>query len=233
MGKIGYGYGSEWHLLRYLGYHREYLNRLILEKTGGTSIQWLDFKFSNNNSPLLHDKELKGLEFILDKQVQEIWKSFWPQTGNPQNWDAVGKLNKNGREEWLLVEAKGHLEEINSDCGAKNSDSIQQITSALLETSAAFGNNEQPIENWLKNYYQYANRLAVLNFLTNKLSPLIPANLLFIYFVGDNQVNFKCPQNKEEWIPALDEMEAWLGIKKNAELNKRVYKLFLPVNPNM
>ena len=31
MGKIGYTYGSEWHLLRYLGYHRNELNRQIEE----------------------------------------------------------------------------------------------------------------------------------------------------------------------------------------------------------
>ena len=52
MGTIGYGYGSEWHLLRYLGYHRHYLSQEILNMIGGEILQWLDFKFSPANVPL-------------------------------------------------------------------------------------------------------------------------------------------------------------------------------------
>lgn len=33
MGNMGYGYGSEFHLLRYLGYHRHQLNRAVEEQT--------------------------------------------------------------------------------------------------------------------------------------------------------------------------------------------------------
>lgn len=70
MGKIGCGYGSEWHLQRYLGRHRELLREEILSITGGDDIQWLDFNFSNSNEPLMRDRELKGVEF-LDEQVKE------------------------------------------------------------------------------------------------------------------------------------------------------------------
>ena len=113
MGKIGCGYGSEWHLLRYLGRHRNFLQTEILTKTGGDSIRWLDFNYSNKNKPLMRDRELKGVEF-LDKNVQKLWYNYWPQRGNVQNWDAIGKLRIEDREEWLLVEAKSHIKEINS-----------------------------------------------------------------------------------------------------------------------
>ena len=43
MADIGYGYGSEWHLLRFLGYHRNALDSPILRATGGQEIEWLDF----------------------------------------------------------------------------------------------------------------------------------------------------------------------------------------------
>ena len=69
MGKIGFGYGSEWHLLRHLGYHREYLSLKTLEVTGGNSIEWLDFGFSKENVPLKDDKEFLGLEFIKDTNI--------------------------------------------------------------------------------------------------------------------------------------------------------------------
>lgn len=231
MGKIGFGYGSEWHLLRHLGYHREYLSQNILNVTGGSSVEFLDFDFSKENAPLQDDKEFLGLEFIRDEQVQEKWKSFWAQTGNSQNWDAVGKIHFDNRDEWLLVEAKGHIGEINSDCGATNPTSKQKIFTALEKASQVFGNQSKPVENWLKNYYQYANRLAVLHFLMNECVPSINARLLFIYFYGENRENAKCPQNEQEWFPAIQEMNDWLGVDKNCELTKRVHYLFLPVNP--
>ena len=152
MGKIGFGYGSEWHLLRHLGYHREYLSQNILNVTGGSSVEFLDFDFSKENAPLQDDKEFLGLEFIRDEQVQEKWKTFWAQTGNSQNWDAVGKIHFDNHDEWLLVEAKSHIGEINSDCGATNPTSKQKIFTALEKAGQAFGNQSKPVENWLKNY---------------------------------------------------------------------------------
>jgi len=221
MGTIGHGYGSEWHLLRHLGYHRNYFSQEVLKVTGGNTIEWLDFKFSPKIVALKNDREFIGLEFIKDMQVQEKWKSFWAQHGNSQNWDAVGKIHFDNRYEWLLVEAKAHMSEIHSDCGAENLTSKQKILLALEKTSQAFGNESKPIEAWLENYYQHANRLAALHFLMNECVPSVNARLLFIYFYGENRKNIKCPQNKEEW----------LGIDKFCELSKRVHDLFLPVNP--
>ena len=231
MGKIGYGYGSEWHLLRYLGYHRDKLSYETLLVTGGNSIKWLDLNFSKVNAPLMDDREYKGLEFIHDENVQEKWKSFWPQTGNVQNWDAVGSINFVEHDEWLLVEAKGHVGEIRSYCGASSARSRQKIKAALEKTSHAFGNLTKPVENWLTNYYQYANRLAVLQFLLNESNPPVRSRLLFIYFYGDNRSDAECPQTAEDWIPSINQMVDWLGLDKNCELAKRVHYIFLPVNP--
>jgi len=93
MGKIGYGYGSEWHLLRFLGYHRGYLSTEVLKITGGKNIFWLDFRFSKAASHLNNDREFVGLNFIEEPDVIKRWKQFWPQTGSSQNWDAVGKID--------------------------------------------------------------------------------------------------------------------------------------------
>jgi hypothetical protein len=231
MGKIGYGYGSEWHLLRYLGYHRDHLTQKTLVVTGGNGVKWLDFGFSQESAPLRQDKEFLGLEFIGDEQVQAKWKSFWPQTGNPQNWDAIGKIHFDDHDEWLLVEAKAHLGEINSHCGATSPVSKEKIRVALAKASQAFGNQTKPVDNWLKNYYQYANRLAVLHFLMNESVPPVPARLLFIYFCGEERRNIECPQNEQEWSPAISAMDEWLGVDKNCELTRRLHYLYLPVNP--
>jgi len=232
LGKIGFGYGSEWHLLRYLGYHREYLSLRTLEITGGNSLEWLDIDFSKKNEPLRDDKEFLGVEFSQNANVQESWKSFWPQTGNSQNWDAVGKIHFGSYDGWLLVEAKGHIGEMESKCGATKVASKQKIHLALEKASRAFGNQSKPVENWLEPYYQYANRLAVLYFLMNECVPSVNARLLFIYFYGENRVNLECPQNEQEWLPAIQKMYARLGVDKNYELTKRIHHLFLPVNPS-
>ncbi len=232
MGKIGYGYGSEWHLLRYLGYHRNYLSQEILDVTGGESISWLDFRFSKKYAYLNDDRELVGIEFIKDRNVKNKWKYFWPQTGTSQNWDAVGKIIYEDHEEWLLIEAKAHYNEVKSDCGATSQASKALIKAALEKTASAFCKQLPPIENWLSPYYQYANRLAVLYFLMKECNPIIPTRLLFLYFYGDHRDDAECPQNEEDWDPIINVIKRKLGTDENADLNKRVHHLFIPVNPN-
>lgn len=230
MGKIGCGYGSKWHLLRYLGYHRAYLSQKVIEVVGGRWVEWLDFGFSQKNAPLQDDREFVGLEFIRDAQVQERWKSFWPQTGNVQNWDAVGRISFGDTTEWLLVEAKSHIGELKSRCGA-SSRSQEIIRLALEKTCKAFGNRCQPLDHWLAPYYQYANRLAVLYFLMKECVPAVKSRLLFIYFYGESREGCECPQSEQEWLSPIQQMTNWLGIDPYSELMQRVHSLFLPINP--
>jgi len=105
MGTMGSGYGSEFHLLRYLGYHRRDLNRAVEEQTGGRVIDWLDSQFDSRKRFPHLDVEWKGLEFLdPDVTVRSAWAEFWPQTGNVPNWDAVGLLRVESHVEYLLVE---------------------------------------------------------------------------------------------------------------------------------
>jgi len=233
MGEIGHCYGSEWHLLRYLGYHREFLNDQIKAEISGEDISWLDFNFSNENKNCLRDSEWNGLEFIKNPDVLRSWHAFWPTSGRSQNWDAVGKIRRgDGREEWLLVEAKAHLHEEKSSCGATNHRSIEKIERALEKTKTAFGAASTPFENWYKKYYQYANRLAALYFLTEECQPAVPARLLFIFFLGDDHEGRTCPKSHGEWEPTINKIEGSLGIDRDCPLYGRVHHLFLHVNPN-
>lgn len=193
MAEIGHGYGSEWHLLRYLGYHRNTLNSEINGLIGLDDINWLDFKFSNFNKKLRQDDEYKGLEFLdLKKHSREIdkWNKYWPKSGNVPNWDAIGYGLRGSQKEWILVEAKGNLKECESNCQAKPASlggGKELIVEAFQETIKSIGSaNRIDPETWLEKYYQYANRLAVLDFL---LKNGIQSNLLFIYFTGDKKGN--------------------------------------------
>jgi hypothetical protein len=52
----GYGYGSEWQLLRFLGYHRDHLNDAIRSKVPNSEVlDWLDGRFET--TPAAVDKD--------------------------------------------------------------------------------------------------------------------------------------------------------------------------------
>lgn len=233
MGKIGYGYGSEWHLLRFLGYHRKYFSKKILSITGGNRIDWMDHNFSKELRLFGLDRELIGLEFIKDEKILEQWRSYWPQSGKSQHWDAIGKIFFDDHEEWLLVEAKGHIDELKSKCGAKKPESKQKIQAALEKTIRNVGNSSAQVEKWLEPYYQYANRLATINFLLNECNPKVPARLLFIYFYGDKRENYDCPQNREEWLPSINNIYSHLEINKEANTYTNIHNFFLPTHPSV
>lgn len=235
---IGAGYGSEFHLMRYLARYRNRLNRRIEEKTGGRVIDWLDFmpgrkkEYSTRvpSKPKLPDHELVGLEFLKGApeyaKVAEEWARFWPQTGNQQNWDAVAKMEIGGIGHWLLVEAKANTQEIKSNCGAEPGSSIKTIDNALKKTCEAFG--MKPKGDLKKGYYQYANRLAALYFLRKHN---IPTKLLFIYFLGDKNPGKErlCPTSRDEWRGALEKQQNWIGLDPEKKKTTGVIDLFLDV----
>jgi hypothetical protein len=210
-----------------LGRHREELDRAVIAAVGtGERIAWLDFRFGADAQNA--DAELKGLEFLTGPEYDEVraaWAEFWPRTGTSQNWDAVGWLLTAGGRELLLVEAKAHAGELKSDCGAEKPESIRRIRRALDDTKEyvqAEGGGD-----WLKGYYQYANRLATLYFLrTNG----VPARLVKIYFTGDERENgAECPADEAGWGAALTAQDEYLGLPERHALSNYIDKVFLPV----
>lgn len=223
-------YGSEWHLLRYLGRHRHRLNERVREATGGDVLDWTDHLWNPSRQPWYFDgptfdAEWRGLDFLAgDIAARREWPGFWPQSGNVHNWDAVGWLRVGVQVELLLVEAKGHLGELRSSCGAQPHGGLQTIQDAMSEAKQAFG--APAAADWLQPYYQFCNRLAVLHHLTLHG---VGARLLFVYFCGDTNPNGQCPQGEAGWEPALLAMHQHIGLTGRSALEGRVHKLFLPV----
>lgn len=227
MGKMGYGYGSEWHLLRWMGRHREAFDKHVLDAIGrsGCTIDWLDFNFDPNIRGA--DNELKGLEFLgTNKQLQKEWNKFWPTGSGIHNWDAVGWVRSVQGRELLLVEAKAHVGETKTDCQAKDRDSIKRIKGAFGIVKNALG---VPSEiDWMKDYYQGANRIAALHFLHQQK---IPSHLVFICFIGDLCGSGRnSPQSKPEWQKALDDQDGHIGLPKGHLLENWIHKLFLKID---
>ncbi len=243
MSTIGYGYGSEFHLLRFLGYHRNALNQAIEDAIPRSAVlDWLDFAFESNPSTLAGepprqlDKEFKGLDFLTGPEkarLTPILPDFWPTTGNLPNWDAVGKIRVAGEEAWLIVEAKSHLAELRSTCGAKPEDQgggRDKIIRAFRRTQSKLGVTVRP-EAWLSPYYQFCNRVAFLDFL---IEQGVPTRLLFLYFLGDRFPSTQavaCPGREADWGASLRQLERHTGWNAESPLGSRVHRVFLPVSP--
>ena len=228
--QIGNGFGSEFHLLRYLGRHRNRLNKEISAVVGCDQIRWLDFLVGRDKYDHPHDAEWKQLNFLpAGSPARKSWSDFWPQTGNQQNWDAVGVATFKHGDEWILVEAKAHKGELKSSCGASKNGGLSKIEDAMRVTKQHLDVAEN--RDWLDGYYQYCNRLAALNFLTERG---VGAHLLFIYFVGDKFLDgsvVECPNSAEEWQPSLSAMEKHVGLAHDNPLKTRIHRVFLPVFP--
>ena len=224
MGRMGHGYGSECHLLRFMGRHRHLLNCRVLAILRGDSIDWLDFGF-NPKAPW-PDTEIKGLGFLSNENpVHDAWRQYWPHGRGIHNWDAVAQVRFGTEEEWLLVEAKANIGELKSDCGARAETSLAQIGNAFDQTKTHLGVSKD--RDWLRGYYQLCNRIAVLSFL---LQHDIPARLLYIYFLGDKGDSGRtCPQDESGWQEALRSQDAHVGLPIDHKLAPRMHKLFLPI----
>lgn len=222
MAEIGYGYGSEWQLLRMLGHHRNKFFATLKEQLGlaqDTEIHWLDYRYDNNK--ISGDGEYKKREFFEDIPeifTPDIMRDFMGDGFGKklnQNWDGIFWVGKTV----YLVEAKAHVKEIISDCGSDNSKSIKAIDLCFEETRKWFGISSD--NDWKKSYYQMSNRIAFLKLLH---SHGVDAKLVDIYFVNGYEKKVKDPdsgkyyiyQNKnatiEDWNCAIEKEELYLGI---------------------
>lgn len=235
MAQIGYGYGSEWQLLRMLGHHREYFYRELKRQINlpqEAEIHWLDYGF--NEAMVSGDNEYKKREFF--EAIPEIFtadiisdfeKDVFGRLLN-QNWDGIFWVDKT----IYLVEAKAHTKEIISDCQATSQKSLSTIEQYFKETRDWF--NISTDNDWKRTYYQMANRLAFLKLL---LSHGIEAKLVNIYFVDGYEKKVKDSdsdkyytiQNKntsiDKWEDAIKEEENYLGI--SGVRNKFVFPVFV------
>lgn len=224
MAEIGNGYGSECHLLRYLGRHRRRLDDAVLKATGGQRVEWLDFPFDCSRN--WQDGEWKGLDFLpKDDSARLAWNTAWPQRGNVPNWDAVGIIETRGAKEWLLVEAKANLEELHSSCQASSAGGRPLIEKTFKATKDRLGVASD--RDWLNDYYQYCNRIAVLRLLVEHG---VPARLLYVYFVGDKGDQRRtCPTDMSGWQSALVSLKAQVGLPRGHSLEERLHEAFLHV----
>lgn len=216
MAEIGYGYGSEYQLLRILGHHKNWLDNKI-NKLFGTSEKIIWFDYPIDSTRLSLDGEYKGIQFLKNHsnydEISKKWKEFWPQTGNAQNWDGICQIGNT----YILIEAKARLGEIESNTSASDK-SLNLIQSSFNKTKEYY--NIKSNKDWSKKYYQMANRLAFVYFLK---SCGIKAKLLDIYFINgyidkskklDNKniIDSNNVDNLNDWKNVIEQEYLYLGL---------------------
>lgn len=215
--QIGYGYGSEYQLLRFLGHHRKEFEDIISNVIGEGEFLWEDFEYADPTKVISGDKELTGLSFLerlfptqypsIKKEYDNyITKSGW------QSWDAVFRHN----DILYLVEAKAHVDELSSGRREHGGKSKEKILRFFREQLPELQDSITRI--WLKDYYQLANRLAIAALL-NKHG--IKTRILCIYFVNgyrkrivEKVVNLNATQ--EDFEKAIEKELRTLGIERNS-----------------
>jgi len=165
------------------------------------------------------DKEV--LEAIGYPQLKNKLFKFWPE-GGPV-WDALArfKLKSSSRHGVILLEAKSHIEELENKkgCGAKGKS--RQL---IVDTFETVQKDLQVIPNpdWTDIYYQYANRIAHLYFLS--VVQKMPAWLVFLYFLNDKQMGG--PKEKSEWDAALTTVKDNLHLPNKHVLSDNIINIF-------
>jgi len=209
--------GSQRFLQELINSRSNLLNNALRSKLSlepGDSINWLSPLKNDNYAEYGDDAFLERLSLKLNT---ESLRSFWP-SGGPR-WDALARTD---RGDILLVEAKAHISELTSDCGAGHKS--KALIKQSVDRAAEHFHATSP-ENWLNMYYQYANRLAHLYLLRHQNN--ISAWLVFLYFLNAHDVDG--PRSVEEWKSAIEKVHEHLGLKSE-HLAPYVVDVFFDVN---
>ena len=220
MAQIGYGYGSEFHLMRFLGHHRNLFEnsiRNVLKANSNDSFEWLDFDFAKSPKIISGDKEIQGIDFLKGKFGidNNILFSDYPWNRS-QSWDAIFRLGGTV----YFVEAKAHIEELKSSgCKASNTKRIL----SFMEKSMTNYSNVQVNDKWLGDYYQLANRLSTVCYLNNLISN-IHFEVFYIYFENGF---YGASSDKKEFQEEIRKEKMTLGILGNESIEKLIHEMFI------
>ena len=202
-GKLALGYGSKYQLLRMLGWHRNELNNVLSQCLNvDRNINWLDFGFAG---PC--DKELLNLDFI--PELKNSWRDYWMCGGanGGINWDAVG-ISSDGT--YILVEAKAHLKEVDSSASSKSDSKTKNNQKIDLFLQKYKINSSANI--WSANFYQFANRLVITDYMLSK-----GYKVKLVYLLFENGYEYNCARpdsaSRAEWEAKMDQELVDTGVK--------------------
>lgn len=190
--------------------------RPALQLPSDAKIEW--------RSPLAGDgfceyRDMAALRRIgVEALPRRALADFWPQRGPV--WDALGKTSDG---QLIFVEAKAHINEMNSPASGATPDSLAFIQASLKEAQNFFAPGSQA--DWSRTFYQYANRLAH-HYLFRTVNEL-PSHMVFLYFLNADEMNG--PQAQAQWSDAIATLHSALGLSQTDRVG--VHEVFMDVSP--
>lgn len=139
--------------------------------------------------------------------------AFWPVSG--PRWDGLARAG----DAVVLVEAKAHLREaLSTPCAASSPASRAQIAAAL--GAAKRGLRADDRSDWMRCFYQYANRLAHLWWLRQAG---VDAHLVMIGFLNDAES--RGPAEAGAWHAIYLAAHHAMGLSEAHPLARHVHHL--------
>ena len=185
---------------------------------GGAMLRPASFPDIRWVSPLRGDqfaeyRDSAFLERIGQGHLAAELSDFWPR-GGPQ-WDALGLAGNKP----VLVEAKAHITEFFSPASQASELSLAKILASLQSVASSL--QARPGADWSKVFFQYANRIAHLDFLRRHG---VDAHLLFVSFIRDRDMGG--PESPAEWEAAFRVADYALGLSKRHSLSKFIHHVY-------
>ena len=229
MAQIGYGYGSEFQLLRFLGHHRNLLESTLEDALGvyDGEFYWFDFDFADRKKCVSGDSEMCGLSFLSDK-IPEIsticneLKTLQWSFDRWQYWDAVFLLGN----VVYFVEAKAYKDEMKSGNkinGGYHSEEILGFMKSQFECAT---------KTWLEDYYQFANRLSTVSYLNSKGVSCKLVNIFFVDGYYDRERGINKDTSMEAFQEEISAELKTLGLDEQTK-KKFVIDVFIDANPQI
>jgi len=197
----------------------EILNAPIRDtlKTPDASVEWI--------SPLRATRfqEYRDEQFVSKCRIElkrRPLRDFWP-TGGPM-WDGLARTDGSV----ILVEAKGHIAEIVSPRTRASEPARGRIRRSMEEAQQSLSPKSFGWVDWTSTFYQYANRVAHLQFLREYNG--IPAHLVNVYFLNASDVGG--PSSIDEWKGAIKVVKTYLGLGRT-RMSKYVHDIFVDARP--
>lgn len=178
----------------------------------GDSIQWIS-PIADDSYAEYYDETFLKVLGIKPEQVK--LGKFWPK-GGPR-WDGLANTS-GGRV--ILLEAKAYIEEAVDEGTKAGRASKSRVLSALEQTRTYL--NGKSNDAWSNEFYQYANRIAHLYYLS--VLNDIDAYLVFVYF--NNAPDVPSPCTREQWNGAIRIIKSVLGLGRH-RLSSRIAEVFI------
>jgi hypothetical protein len=147
-------------------------------------------------------------------------RDFWP-TGGPV-WDGLARCG----EDVILLEAKAHIPELVSPRTQATEPARGRIKKSMEDAQLSLSPKSIGRVDWTGTFYQYANRIAHLQFLREHNR--IRAHLVNVYFL--NAADVGGPTDVREWQGAIQVVNSYLRLGRT-RMSKYTHDVFVDVQP--